>query len=261
MNQWSERRRRIIFLLTLLAVVVLIGVPAFFFFHKTPTCTDGQKNGDEAGVDCGGSCKLLCKAEAIPILMKGDPRVLKVSTSTYEVVIRAENPNVSAKINRAGYVLKIYEASSSVPLKIINGVTFVPKGSNFVVFEGPFVFTDTIPARAIFEWKVETLQWEKDTNDVPDIVVREGAPTRLGTEPQLEATVKNNSLVPALNLEFTALINDANGNIIGASKTFIDRLQGGESAPLVFTWPAPFVGSSTAVEIIPRILPDRSYLR
>ena len=26
-----------------------------------PTCSDGAQNGDEAGIDCGGPCKLRCE--------------------------------------------------------------------------------------------------------------------------------------------------------------------------------------------------------
>src|SRR3970282_2599305 len=101
--------------------IVLIGVPMFFLFYRAPTCFDARQNGDEAGVDCGGSCQLLCGAESLPLLTKGDPRVLTLATSTYQVVALIGNANATAEIYRARYALKLYSASSSIPVKVIEG--------------------------------------------------------------------------------------------------------------------------------------------
>src|SRR5258706_15176144 len=102
MNSWSRNRKRIIFGILALGVVVLVGLPIYFLFYRAPTCSDLKMNGDETGVDCGGSCQLLCSTQSLPLLMKGDPRVLMVATSTYEVVALVENANNSAEIYQAG---------------------------------------------------------------------------------------------------------------------------------------------------------------
>ena len=261
MNEWSLRRKRIILLLTLFCFVTLLGVPIFFFLHKTPTCSDGSMNGDEKGVDCGGSCKLICKAEALPMLTKGDPRVIQVATSTYEVIVVAQNPNVSASVIRAKYTFKLFSGSSTAPIKVIEGDTFIPRDSLFGLFEGPFKIEDARPVRSTFEWKQETLKWEKDLSTSPDLQIENSILSNTGVSPRLEASIKNNSLQRIINIEAVALVMDANSNIIGASKTFIESLEATKDEPLVFTWPAPFMGTSTSVEIIPRILPDQSYIR
>ena len=86
MNQWSRTRKRIVLVIVLFALSVLIGVPVFFLFYEKPTCFDKERNGDEAGVDCGGSCQLLCAAESLPLLLKGDPRIISVAPELFEVV-------------------------------------------------------------------------------------------------------------------------------------------------------------------------------
>ncbi len=260
MNSWSARRRRIIFLFVLLSLVVLVGTPLFFFFHKTPTCSDGIQNGDESGRDCGGSCQLLCKAESLPIIIKGDPRILQIATSTFEVVGSFQNPNLSARISRAHYTIKLYSTGNQVPLKVIQGTAYIPKGQDFAVFEGPFEFEQSMPTRSTFEWTPESLIWEKDLSNVPELTIKEGILTDPGIAPKLDAEVSNPTLDPVSNIELTALLFDANGNIVGASKTLVERLAPGESAPLLFTWPRPFIASSTAVVILPRVLPDTSYI-
>ena len=135
MNKWSIQRKRIVLSIVIGFLVIIIGVPLYFFSYKAPTCFDGIQNGDETGIDCGGSCKLLCSNAMSPILIHGDPRILKVATSTYEVVASVENPNPQGTILKAGYSFKIYSDASLGPKKIIQGVAYVPKASAFVVFQ------------------------------------------------------------------------------------------------------------------------------
>ncbi len=261
MNEWSLRRKRIIFSFSLFCLVLLIGVPLFFFLHKAPTCSDGSQNGDESGVDCGGSCKLLCKAESLPLITKGDARVLRVATSTYEVVASVENPNVGANVLRASFTFKVFAASSTVPIKVIEGETYIPKSSTFVLFEGPFDLGDKTPARATLDWDRDTLVWQRDMSKAPNLNIDRSIISNLGSSPRLEARLHNDSLEDVRNIELVALIYDERGNIIGSSKTFVDTLYPGGDSPLVFTWPNPFAATSTRVEILPRILPDKSYLK
>ncbi len=261
MNQWSINRKRFILFLIILILVVLIGAPIFFFFYKAPTCFDKKQNGDEVGVDCGGSCSLICTTQTLPLIMKGDPRVLRVATSTYEVISYIENPNVSAEILLAPYTFNIYGANSAVPLKTISGQTFVPKGSSFVVFEGPFNLLGDIPVRTTFSLDNNSLVWQKNLNNLPDLKIKDSTLSNTDSEPRLEAGLTSSSLVSVLNIELVALVFDDKGNTVGASKTFIDSLRVGESAPLVFVWPEPFVGKPATFEIIPRILPNKSYIK
>jgi hypothetical protein len=261
MNAWASRRKRIIFFIVLVSLVVLVGAPLFFYFYKTPTCSDQKKNGDESGVDCGGSCTRLCSAEALPLIGKGDPRLLHIATSTYEVVLEVENPNVSASIYRAGYVFKLYEASSSVPIKLIEGTTYIPHGATFAIFEGPLTIGERVPVRASFDWKADTLKWERDTKEFPDLLISDIQLYDTETFPRLEATLKNNSLIAALNIELVALVSDPNGTIVAASKTYVEKLGKGEMTSLAFSWPQAFRASTTAVHILPRTLPDTSFIR
>ena len=41
-------------------------MPSDIYGGSSPTCSDGIKNGDETGVDCGGSCS-ACSAVSMPI--------------------------------------------------------------------------------------------------------------------------------------------------------------------------------------------------
>lgn len=241
MNQWSIKRKRIILFLISLALIVLVGVPVFFLVYQAPTCFDGKQNGGETGLDCGGSCRLLCTAESLPLILNGDPRILKIADNTFEIVISIDNTNIDGEIYRAGYTFKIYSASEAVPLKIIEGETFVPKGVSFAIFEGPFSLVEgSTPTRGTFEWKEESLVWQKNISETPKLTIKDLDLSRENTRPRLDANIENLSLENVSNIDLIATISDEAGNIYAASKTFVETLSAGASAPIVFIWPKPF---------------------
>lgn len=262
MNEWSLRRKRMIFSLIVVFLLVLLGFPTFFLFYKEPTCSDQKKNGDEVGVDCGGSCEKLCLAQSLPLLLKGDPRVLEISPGVYQVVAVVENPNVSAEVRRARYSLKLFQPPSAVPLTVIESSTFIPRNSTFVIFEGPMNLGDVKPTKATLEWDIDSLDWQRTENVLPDLEIRNITLTREDTEPRVDALLVNNSLDKASNVELIALISGEDGNIFASSKTFVEEIPGTGISPVVFTWRQPFASSSVAtIDIITRVFPDRSYIR
>jgi hypothetical protein len=260
MNEWAAHRKRVILFIVLSILIVLVGGPLYFFFHKAPSCFDTKQNGDETGVDCGGSCQIVCSAGTFPLLMKGDPQVLKIASTTYEVIASIQNPNLSAKILHAAYTFRIFEEGNPVSIKIIQGTTYIPKNASFVIFKGPFDLGGSIPNRATFEWNPNSLVWLKDTTQTPQVTVHDALLSKEDTEPRLDATVSNDTLVTVSNIEFVTLVMDENSNTIASSKTFVDSITPGGSAPIVFTWPNAFTSTTTTFEIIPRILPDKSYI-
>jgi len=64
--------------------------------------------------------------------------------------------------------------------------------------------------------------------------------TREDTKPRVSALLVNDSLNHVSNIELTALVSGEDGNLIAASKTFVEKLSGGDSAPITFNWLAPF---------------------
>lgn len=241
MNQWSIRRKRIVLSIVISTLIIFIGVPSFFAFYRAPTCFDNKQNADETGVDCGGSCQLLCRAESLPLITKSDPRVIKITDNSFEVVALIENPNIVGEIYRAGYTFKLYDASSIIPIKIIEGETFVPKNTTFAVFEGPFFVEQTVvPTRVTFEWKARSLVWKKNTVAKPELDIKNIVLSREDTKPRINANLTNLSLGGVSNIELISTVSDERNNILAASKTYVERIKKGESLPVVFTWPDQF---------------------
>lgn len=253
-------------LLVTFALLILVGVPLFFLLYNPPNCLDGRRNGDETGVDCGGSCQLLCTAESLPLIIKGDPRVLEISPNTFSAVALVENPNQNGEVYKARYVMRIYDAITItplvIPLKIIEGETYIPSGTTFAIFEGPFVLGEgVVPTKATLEWKKESLVWERNKGNFGRVQISNSRLSGEDTSPRLDVVVENVSLESVSNIELTALISNEEGNIFAASKSYISTLSMGGSAPAIFTWPEPFTETAFDIDIVLRVFPDGSFLR
>lgn len=260
-NYWSARRKSIIFLIVLALLLIIVGIPAYFFSQNKPNCANKVQDGDETGVDCGGSCQLLCVPEILPLITKGDARLLKIATSTYEIVVVVENPNVNGEVKRAPYAFAVYSGTSRQPLKVFEKETYVGRASTFALFEGPFQLEDEGPFRVVFEWG-KNLKWEKSSATKPIIAVEDlNLILASSANPRLEAKLTNRSQKDERNIEAIAVLSDSAGNIMAAGKTFVDVLSAGQSAPIVFAWPGPFGSEAVTIRIIPHVLPDKSYLR
>ncbi len=238
---WATKRKLQYVSAIILAAILFVVVPFFIFIYKAPTCFDGAKNGAESGIDCGGACKLLCSAEIAQPISRWDPRVFRVSTSSYSVLAYLENPNVAGEVYHAPYTFTLYDRDGLITER--KGETYIPKGGNFAVFE-PNVDTGArIPIRATFQF-ANNLIWVRNTTIDPAIDVTSKALISTSTTPRVEATVQNNSLSRVSNIDFTTIVYDGSGNAIGASRTYLDSLSPGRSKDIVFTWPAPFVTDS-----------------
>lgn len=262
MNQWSRTRKKIILSIILFVLLILVGLPIFLLTYTEPGCADGKQNGDETGVDCGGSCQRLCAPESLPLLVKGDPRILTVATSTYEVVALLQNPNSDAGIARARYVFKLFSAGAVVPVKSIEGTAYIPPGTSLAIFEGPFVIEEgSVPTRATLEWEESALVWDKSIAPSPQIEIRSKTLTRADSAPRLEVVLVNPTLGSMKNLDLTAVLYDESGSVFSASLTFIELLEPGQTAQALFTWPGPLPQEPVEIEILTRSFPDRSYIK
>ncbi len=240
-SDWASRRKTIY----LGAVVLLVSAVSFFIFWKfwytAPTCTDKIRNGDETGVDCGGSCSHICAREARMPIVRWDPRLFEPLTGVWSTVVYVENPNTDADAVYVPYKFVFYGEGNNVIYER-EGATVLPKNKTVGVFEGSITFGDgAIPKRATFEIDEGSIVWRKNNEEDQKIISISHTPLlRMETAPRIEATVENKSLSEVKNIELVAVVFDGRDNAIAASRTFINRLKKDEVGQVFFTWPKPF---------------------
>src|SRR3989344_2953978 len=92
---WAGERRLIVLSILGAILVAFIVIILIATFYKSPTCTDGVRNQNEQGIDCGGSCSYLCTANEEPptvLFTKAIPS----GVGRLDVVALVENKNATA---------------------------------------------------------------------------------------------------------------------------------------------------------------------
>jgi hypothetical protein len=136
------------------------------------------------------------------------------------------------------------------------GQTFLPANETFAVFEAGIRTGARVPVRTSFEftesptWVQNSAGYKEPSVAAENIILNNDAGL-----PRIDATVHNQSLDTIKTLSVVAIIYDAGGNAMAASRTVVENLSAQSSAPIAFTWPTPFSSPAVRKEIILRIYP------
>lgn len=239
-------------------LVFFVGLVAFAFLYpiifKTPTCFDLKQNGTETGVDCGGSCSLMCKADVSdPVVLWS--RAFPVINSNYNLVAYVENRNKNAGIISASYEFRVYDSNNKL-LGRREGKTFIPPNQQFAVFESRFDVGQSQVKSVSFEF-LSPLVWIKKAPTlqilpihVSNIIFDDNKDT-----PNLSAVITNDSIYDLPEFDVVAILYDSQHNAINASMTHKDQLLNNKSLPVVFTWPEILSALPTTKDVLVQINP------
>lgn len=238
--------------IVILFFAIVIGVPTYFiFFNNAPTCFDGKMNGDEAQVDCGGSCDRACAHEVLPEPIVSWVRPFSVARGLNNLVAYVQNPNVNYTAEPIPYIFLVYD-EENVLLGTREGYARVPPTKTFPIFEPAFDAGKRQPAKAVFEFTAPAV-WNRFETAKPELDVIDERVLNATSSPTIKATLINKTINKYANVEVVAIVYNAAGNAMAASKTVVDALRGNTEAPLIFTWPEPFTEEISKVEIIPKL--------
>lgn len=248
---WALKRQ--FFYTTIL--MLFLGIFGFLILYprlnKPPTCFDYKQNGDERGVDCGGSCQLACMADVDEVSVIW-ARSFRVIPGRYNAVAYITNHNKNAAIQKINYRFRFGDAENTYIGKR-EGTAFIPPGGNFAIFEPGIDVGHSAPVYTTFEFTQAPVwvQVSEEKLRQLKVLVSNIELTGEDTSPRLSAEVKNNSLFTIPNVSVIAVLHEKGGNAIGASRTEVSSLDPLESVPVNFTWPEPIVGEVVEIEIIP----------
>lgn len=249
---WAQRRKATYTLSFLFFILIIVFALSFRSFQTAPSCFDGAQNQGEQGVDCGGPCAILCRAQY------GNPSVLWVrwskvqSSGTYAVLAYAHNPNVNVGSFNAPYTMTIYDKNNVILKQVVN-TTYIPPTDTFTIFLDSVSINDKIPARITLAFN-DAFVWQNIQNKEIGISVISKTLVGEDTKPKVLATLKNTTLVPINNIESIAILYDANDNAIAFSRTKTDTIDTNASADISFTWPEVFSAKVYKIDILSKVL-------
>lgn len=219
--------------------------------NKAPSCFDRKQNGTETGVDCGGACALACLAQVDPISVLW-ARAFRVVPGRYNAVAYLENHNKNIAIQKINYKFRFAD-ENNVYIGKREGSAFIPPSGKFAIFEPGIDIGYSIPIYTTFEF-TQTPEWltvSLEKINQLKVLVSNINLTGEETSPRLSAIIKNNSLFTIGEIDVVAILYDINHNAVSASRTYIDKLSGGEVKDINFTWPELLPAKVVAKEIIP----------
>jgi len=244
-NRWAQNRQTAIVLVFLgFLGAVVFGVYALFF-HKTPTCFDGILNGSEDGIDCGGTCTLVCPFNtAEPNILWS--RSFEISDGVYNLTGVIENPNFDVKVETQ-YKFEAYNAQNALVEEVFGGVTIYPTQKK-PIFE-PTIRTGFQDIARVFLRIVGEPIWTKSDQLEQTVFVTSRNLEDQDTAPKLEVSLVNRGIVPERNMSITAVLYNTDGNVVQSSQTFLDYIDRDDQASVFFTWPEAFTEEVTSIEV------------
>jgi hypothetical protein len=242
---WSERRRTGI--IAGFAIVLLLAVAgiAFAVMYEVPSCMDGKQNADESGVDCGGSCAYLCKADVEA------PRVSFVRAvangGRTDVIAYVENRNRDAEAKSARYAVEVFDEAGSLLGKKEETIDLPPRAVVPIFVPGILPGIGAAP-RAFVSFD-DAIRWRTPGEGEAAYAATEVS-LILGEQPRVTAKIGNASAAASYGRTAVATVFGADGQAIAASKTVVRQIPAFGTADAVFTWPEPFAGTPVRVEVI-----------
>ncbi len=215
------------------------------YFYSAPTCFDNKQNGDEAGVDCDGSCVRICAFSIEEPTVKW-ARSFKVTDGQYNAVAYVENTNKIAASPAIPYTFSLYDEQGLILER--SGTTVLPPDSIYPIFEGRIMVGRRVPTRT-FLTLGEAEIWQPATYGRDQFTIVSRSLTGSDSKPRLEAVLYNNDVSAAKNVEVVATIFDSEGTALAASETYVDSFAPQENTKVTFTWPEPIATTLRSCEI------------
>lgn len=229
--------RRLQYIMGLTVFLSLVGVLFYYVgFYNPANCFDGKENGEERGIDCGGSCVPFCSIDvSSPEVVWA--RSFKIAKGRYNAVAYIENYNYTAGAPKLAYTFEFYSNEEKVGER--KGTTVLPPNSSYPIFEGRVNFDSDVE---ITETKL-TLEpvelWLPSSINRDQLKSVDINLAGSDDKPRLYVDMENTELEAAENIEVVATIFNQGGVPVTSSQTIIEHIDARSTEEITFTWPNP----------------------
>jgi len=254
--------RRAVILMVFLAVFFLFGYGTKKLTETPPSCTDGIKNGEEEGVDCGlFACNNYCEPDlAAPTIVQ--TKLIEAGKGDYDFVAEILNPHPNFGASEVSYDL-IFQNDAGEEVLSRSGVFYIlPGQTKFLIL--PSLTTEN-NVKSI-EFKVLTAKWQRadflegmnfTTKNVKYVKSSDGVSS------YLEGIISNNSDIDFNLVDIDVILYNSRGQIIGVNKTDVRTLSSGSERYFMVKWPFA-LGDNVAkyvVNISTNLFLDLNYIK
>lgn len=246
----KRNKKRIVIISIYLLIAASIAGGIYFSKKPEPTCFDGLQNGNEEGVDCGGSCLRVCSINATQdISVEKTGFIPGSSSARFDVYSEISNPNSFLGGKRFSYEFSLRDASGNI-IAAKTGNSFILPGEKKYLIEHNLE-SETPPAEAMLN--VKNVEWVEfqDYQEKPQlkIINRQYRETNSETVfSEAAGLLKNESPFDFNKIKVKVALKDGNGEIIALNSTEMNTVKSGEDREFKVVWPSRFPGSVSNME-------------
>ena len=230
---WSRRRKFIYSGVIFVGAFVFLILVYEVFFTAAPTCFDQRQNGTEEGIDCGGSCSLICSTVAkAPTLLWA--RSFPTTGNYYTATAYVQNPNAARGAGSKGvrYSFQLFDENNSLVVER-DGVADLPPIPTVPILEPNVPVGNRTVVHTLFAFSDSTFVWNKVVSQTPRLTVSQLSHSN--NYDKLSATLSNDTVMPAKNVSVVAVLFDADGVARASSKSTLS-VAGKQQQQVFFTW-------------------------
>lgn len=252
---WSQRRKLTYIAILSIGPLLILGLVIYRIATKPPSCFDGNQNGTERGVDCGGKCRVVCSQDVSNLILRWQ-RAFYVDDDVYNLVAYIENQNTNVGIREIPFQFQVLDQNNNPIGEPYVNFAFVGPNESTAIFVPGFEVGDSNPSQVIFRFLKNPI-WERTDSRyaAPQLIVKNRVLSNEDVRPRLTTEIENITFDDFSDVPVVAIIYDSDGNAMASSQSYLEFIGDGDRKEVVFTWPLPFERTVARIEVIPRVNP------
>jgi hypothetical protein len=251
---WDTRRKIIYALAAGISLSVIAVLVAYSFkdaIFPQPTCFDKKQNGFELGVDCGGTCSLMCSQEIKPLTSTW-AKAIPVRGDLYDLAAMIINTNINNASSKTSYTFTVYGANGNV-IGTFSDSVVAPIDSIFPVIIQNVLLKEP-PRNVILEITDDTHVRVPEHSAVSLIQVKNKR-FENGSISRVYATIVNTRRIEIRDLPVKVVLFDVNNNAYAVGQTVIPFLDKEGVREIIVTWGGQFSAQPDSIGVYPIIDP------
>jgi len=268
-SSWRDKRRSIMVLIFVVFVILYIFYQSYSNIFPQSNCFDGIKNNNERGIDCGGSCQLICPFDISPLHIKF-AKAVETEKDLYDLValIQNNNQNQNSTDGKINYSFIIYDKTGQI-FNTINGSTTILLGQDFPIILQNIVLPLSKSGNSISRVQFKILDdkvWDKIDSSFSNVFFRtfdydfENGQGNGVYITQLSTQIENLTRNYFRNIPVRVIVYNRLGNVIAVNESLVDEIFGEEIKEVVFTWRNVFSQTPDKIDFYPIVTPS-TYFR
>jgi len=240
LREGQRSRKKMIIAGIPIGIVVLIIALIVIFNLPNANCFDERQNGNETGVDCGGSCIPCGVKYAKDLEIIGTPTILEVTNDISEIVAKVRNPNSEYGV-MFDYQIKLSDSFGQVK-NTINAQSFIyPSNTKYLIIPKVLVKKSEI-AKVELVFNQNSFQWfatnktPKDLFSIYDVQTQFLEDAKNPGYLKTTGKINNKMSFDFSSVNLTILVYSKIGELLNAVETNLDSLSSNSTQQFEYIW-------------------------